>query len=200
MKILSNIVLLVSILGVGSLQDPAEKLKDGREWVEQTRGFLSVTFRGPPSRFEEQWDNLPIQSIRLARSRPKGYAEGFYPEYEITLSVATEESAKALGSFVLGPISYTGKSSVAEIGERESALAFGDYARLCLLAEEIDLFDAMKSYPQRFKEDPHTMLEIKLRSGETFTMSEWGFQASVGTWAFCCAIDKIWADRLNEAR
>ena len=194
MKKFSTLLVFLTASVLGVLQEPGGKEQSEPEWVTHTKLSLAMTLV-PPSQFEEDWSILPVQSIRLSRSGPGGKAEGFYPEYEISLSVATKESKKALGTNQLGPIKYNGIKDVEMIGERGSALTYGDFARLCLLAEEIGLLEGMKSYPKRSDIDPHTTLEFVMKSGETVKMSEWGWQAPAGVWALCCSIDKIWADR-----
>ena len=199
MKVLSILVVFIVASGIGAFQEPGGEEQSEPKWVTQTKESLAMPL-APPSQFERDWKIFPFQSIRLIRTGPEGETEGFYPDYEIMLSAGTKESAEALGTISLGPIKYIGHESVEMIGERGSALTYGDYARLCLLAEEIDLIGGMKAYPKRSDSDPNTRLEIVMKNGETITMSEWGWQAPVGVWAFCCSIDKIWADRVNEAR
>ena len=193
--VLGVLVLLASLVG----QEPTAAAQEEEPWVTGTREFNERDLV-PPQELEAMWKVFPISSIRLARSRPEGEIEGFYPEYDIRIDCASEESATSLGSFELGPVTYTGKSDVQMIGEYHSALTIADFSRLALLMHDFEVLEGMKDYPKRLEESPHTLLEITMKSGKVHRMSEWGSKAPVGVWAFTCVIDKIWADRLNESR
>lgn len=171
------LLLIASICAIA--QEPDTPQEPGADWMETVDQFLRAE-PVPKQAFERTWAALPIESIRLARSGPKEEIDGFYPEYEIVLSCATEESAASLGSFEYGPIEYQGKSNVERIGEFHSALTLSDFARLAILAEKWSVYEGMKDYPETMvKENPHTLLEVVMKNGEKHTLSEWGWQAPV---------------------
>lgn len=192
------LLLLVSISALA--QEPETRTDADEDWIATVEQFLRAD-KVPKQAFKRTWEAVPVQSIRLVRSGPGSEIEGFYPDYELTLHCATEESAEELGSYLYGPIDYIGKADVKMVGEFSSALTLSDFARLAILAEEFEVYAGMKVYPKStVPEDPHTFLEIQMKDGSKHTLSEWGWQSPVEVWAFCSVIDKIWADRLNEAR
>lgn len=209
-----KLIILLLLLSVGCQSTEQIGLSNGKApWRVAAEKMLDMEFTSPAD-FPSIWASLPIQSIFFRRGVPKhleffmtpdgknqGTREVFW-EYEVRLSSADplSETNKTKDFMIAGPMEYFGAGSVKQTGKIHGHVDLWDFARLCLLAEEMQLYEDTKSYSSSIENIAFTQLKIVMKDGTRFEQNNWGGRASLGNWAFSSAIEKILLKHLIETR